>query len=147
MHNLCELRLVRCNFPYVIGISRILPYPYRSLEILFRLHSTFARLYNAAASPASRLRSAGSLAKIEAQDVRRECPTQRKIKYNANKKAQRKTKMHNANKNAQRQKESTMQTKKHNANKKAQRKQKGLTQTKKHKGNKKKIDTEDWRRR
>ena len=27
-----------------------------------RLHSTFARLYNAAASPASRLRSAGSLA-------------------------------------------------------------------------------------
>ena len=28
----------------------------------FRLHSTFARLYNAAASPASRLRSAGSLA-------------------------------------------------------------------------------------
>ena len=30
-----------------------------------RLHSTFARLYNAAASPASRLRSAGSLAIIE----------------------------------------------------------------------------------
>ena len=29
-----------------------------------RLHSTFARLYNAAASPASRLRSAGSLAII-----------------------------------------------------------------------------------
>ena len=29
----------------------------------FRLHSTFARPYNAAASPASRLRSAGSLAK------------------------------------------------------------------------------------
>ena len=28
----------------------------------FRQHSTFARLYNAAASPASRLRSAGSLA-------------------------------------------------------------------------------------
>ena len=28
----------------------------------FRLHSTFARLYNAAASPASGLRSAGSLA-------------------------------------------------------------------------------------
>ena len=28
----------------------------------FRLHNTFARLYNAAASPASRLRSAGSLA-------------------------------------------------------------------------------------
>ena len=30
----------------------------------FRLHSTFARLYNPAASPASRLRSAGSLATI-----------------------------------------------------------------------------------
>ena len=30
----------------------------------FRLHSTFVRLYNAAASPASRLRSAGSLATI-----------------------------------------------------------------------------------
>ena len=30
----------------------------------FRLHSTFARLYNAAASPASRLRSADSLAII-----------------------------------------------------------------------------------
>ena len=30
----------------------------------FRQHSTFARLYNAAASPASRLRSAGSLAII-----------------------------------------------------------------------------------
>ena len=30
----------------------------------FRLHNTFARLYNAAASPASRLRSAGSLAVI-----------------------------------------------------------------------------------
>ena len=29
----------------------------------YRLHNTFARLYNAAASPASRLRSAGSLAK------------------------------------------------------------------------------------
>ena len=28
----------------------------------FRQHNTFARLYNAAASPASRLRSAGSLA-------------------------------------------------------------------------------------
>ena len=28
----------------------------------FRQHTTFARLYNAAASPASRLRSAGSLA-------------------------------------------------------------------------------------
>ena len=34
----------------------------RSLKIFFRLHCTFARLYNAAASPALRLRSAGSLA-------------------------------------------------------------------------------------
>ena len=30
----------------------------------FRMHSTFGRLYNAAASPALRLRSAGSLAII-----------------------------------------------------------------------------------
>ena len=35
----------------------------------FRLHSTFAWLYNAAASPASRLRSAGSLAIIILFDV------------------------------------------------------------------------------
>ena len=44
--------------------SGMLPYKHasRSLEIFFRQHSTFARLYNAAASPASRLRSAGSLA-------------------------------------------------------------------------------------
>ena len=33
-----------------------------STRDFYRLHSTFARLYNAAASPASRLRSAGSLA-------------------------------------------------------------------------------------
>ena len=33
-----------------------------STQDFYRLHSTFARLYNAAASPASRLRSAGSLA-------------------------------------------------------------------------------------
>ena len=33
-----------------------------STRNFYRLHSTFARLYNAAASPASRLRSAGSLA-------------------------------------------------------------------------------------
>ena len=31
----------------------------------YRLHSTFARLYNAAASPALRLRSAGSMAIIQ----------------------------------------------------------------------------------
>ena len=35
-----------------------------STRDFYRLHSTFARLYNAAASPASRLRSAGSLAII-----------------------------------------------------------------------------------
>ena len=44
--------------------------------------------------------------KIEVQDIRMECSTQRKIKYNANKKAQRNQK-------------SRMQTKKHNTNKKA----------------------------
>ena len=46
----------------------MLPYKHssRSLEISTRLHSTFARLYNAAASPASRLRSAGSLAITDA---------------------------------------------------------------------------------
>ena len=57
-------------FHYVIGISGILPYN-RNVTLqtfllitrdFYRLHSTFARLYNAAASPASRLRSAGSLA-------------------------------------------------------------------------------------
>ena len=36
-----------------------------STRDFYRLHSTFARLYNAAASPASRLRSAGSLAKSD----------------------------------------------------------------------------------
>ena len=46
-------------FHFVIGISGIFS---RSLDIFSHLHSTFARLYNAAASPASRLRSAGSLA-------------------------------------------------------------------------------------
>ena len=35
-----------------------------STRDFYRLHSTFARLYNAAALPASRLRSAGSLAII-----------------------------------------------------------------------------------
>jgi len=71
-HNLCELRLVHCNFRYVIGMWGILPYTQESYltnmpldqSRFFRLHSTFARLYNAAASPASRLRSAGSLAII-----------------------------------------------------------------------------------
>ena len=56
-HNLCELRLVRRNFYYVIGISGILPYTQEC-------YLTFAWLYNAAASPASRFRSAASLAII-----------------------------------------------------------------------------------
>ena len=56
----------RPYFHYIIGISGILPYKHvsRSLETFFRLCITFARLYNAAASPASRPRSAGSLAII-----------------------------------------------------------------------------------
>ena len=68
-HNLCALRLLHCKTMdlYVIGIPGILPYKHlsRSLEIFFRLHSTLARLYNAAVSAASRLCSAGSLAIIE----------------------------------------------------------------------------------
>ena len=49
-------------FHYVIGISGILPYNrIVTLQILERF-SAFAQLYNAAASPALRLRSAGSLA-------------------------------------------------------------------------------------
>ena len=56
--------MLRCNFHYVIGESYL---TLRNLTlqitgIFFRLHNTFARLYNAAASPASRLRSAGSSA-------------------------------------------------------------------------------------
>ena len=56
-------------FHYVIGISGILPYN-KNLTLqtclsitrdFLRLHSTFARPYNAVASPASRLRSAGSI--------------------------------------------------------------------------------------
>ena len=39
-----------------------------STRDFYRLHSTFARLYNAAASPASRLRSAGSLAKTTTKE-------------------------------------------------------------------------------
>ena len=66
------LQANRSLLHYVIGISGILPYN-RNVTLptflsitrdFFRLHSTFARLYNAAASPASRLRSAGSLAII-----------------------------------------------------------------------------------
>ena len=49
-------------FHYVIGISGILPYNRNVTLQTLELFSAFARLYNAAASPASRLRSAGSLA-------------------------------------------------------------------------------------
>ena len=67
----------RSLFHYVIGISGILTYSQESYLTIrnltlqtclsitgefFFLHSTFTRLYNAAASPVSRLRSAGSLA-------------------------------------------------------------------------------------
>ena len=49
-------------FHYVIGILGILPYNRNVTLQAFELFSAYARLYNAAASPASRLRSAGSLA-------------------------------------------------------------------------------------
>ena len=51
-------------FHYVIGISGVLPYLTCLLITgdFFRLRNTFARLYNATASPASRFRSVGSLA-------------------------------------------------------------------------------------
>ena len=44
--------------PYVIGISGILPYNRNVTLQTLELLSAYARLYNAAASPASRLRSA-----------------------------------------------------------------------------------------
>ena len=53
------------NWPlchYVIGILGILPYNRNVTLQAFELFSAYARLYNAAASPASRLRSVGSLA-------------------------------------------------------------------------------------
>ena len=61
---------VSCLFHYVIGISGILPYN-RNVTLqtflsitrdFFRLYNTLTRFYNAAASLALRLRSAGSLA-------------------------------------------------------------------------------------
>ena len=70
-YNLCALWLVRCKLPLRHWNLRNLTLqqeclPYKtflsSTRDFYRLHSTFARLYNAAASPASRLRSAGSLA-------------------------------------------------------------------------------------
>ena len=51
-------------FHHVIGISGILPYNRNVTLQTLELFSTYAQLYNAAASPASRLRSAGSLAII-----------------------------------------------------------------------------------
>ena len=51
-------------FHYVIGISGILPYNGNVTLQTLKLFSAYARLYNAAASLASRLRSAVSLAKI-----------------------------------------------------------------------------------
>ena len=54
-----------CPVHYVIGISGILPYNRNVTLQALELFSAFARLYKAAASPASRLRSAGSLAIIK----------------------------------------------------------------------------------
>ena len=51
-------------FHYVIGISRILPYDRNVTLQTLELFSAYPRLYNSAASPASRLRSAVSLAII-----------------------------------------------------------------------------------
>ena len=51
-------------FHYVIGILGILPYNRNVTLQAFKLFSAYARLYNAATSPASRLRLAGSLAII-----------------------------------------------------------------------------------
>ena len=69
-HNLCVLPLVRCKTidPFSTTSSEsqesyltteMLPYKHS-----FKLFSAFVRLYNAAASPASHLHSAGSLAII-----------------------------------------------------------------------------------
>ena len=52
-------------FHCVIGISGNLPYNRNLTLQALELFSAYARLYNAAASPALRLRSAGSLAFIE----------------------------------------------------------------------------------
>ena len=63
-------------FHCVIGISGILPYNRNVTLQTLELFSAFARLYNAAASPASHLCSAGSLAII--------CVTPFKIDRNKN---------------------------------------------------------------
>ena len=49
-------------FHFVIGIPGVLPY---NRNVNFELFTAYARLYNAAASPASRFRSAVSLAIIK----------------------------------------------------------------------------------
>ena len=49
-------------FHYIIGISGILPYNRNVTLQTLELFSAYAQLYNAAASPASRLRLAASLA-------------------------------------------------------------------------------------
>ena len=70
---LCGLGLLQANqrlFHYVIGISGILPYKRNGTLQTFlsitqdfvHLHSIFTQLYNTAASPASCVCSAGSLA-------------------------------------------------------------------------------------
>ena len=57
-------------FHYVIGISGILPYNRNVTLQTFELFSAFARLDNAAALPASHLRSAGSLAINQSPSVK-----------------------------------------------------------------------------
>ena len=56
-------------FHYVIGILGILPYNRNVTLQTLELFSVYARLYNAAASPVSRLQSAGSLAIIFKQNA------------------------------------------------------------------------------
>ena len=60
-------------FHYIIGISGILPYNRNLTLQKLELFSAFARLYSAAALPASRLRSAGSLAIILLCGYNRTC--------------------------------------------------------------------------
>ena len=57
-------------FHYVIGISGISPHNRNVTLQTLELFSAYARLYNAAASPASRLRSAVSLAKTRLRHMK-----------------------------------------------------------------------------
>ena len=62
-HNLCALPLVRCKtIDPSSTTSSESQESYLTTGMLPYKHSSFARLFNAAASPASRLRSVGSLA-------------------------------------------------------------------------------------